>query len=591
VPVTNVDEIPGEPRGTVLVFLLVYAALFHLELVLTALRGPKPSTTREPAFAVPVPLGWRDEVPGQRAIGVTFSFFVTAALTLAALWLLRHDADWYRGVCTLALAGGCLALGLLLPRLVRGRDPLAPPSPALALSVGYRIQAAALVVVAVPVMLSGVWITVAWAVLAVALAVAGATMNLAVSRAAGVFVWVLAAIHLAVWTIGAGPAAGTGAGPTAVWAVLFGQIIPAYLVMAALLAVVAHAIAALTRADWSPESVVRQATAAGASDRSAGGESTESAPNPDGSLNLNYESRKSAPPRATSSREFQSLASVADVLGTIAFALAAFAALPPIGFTAAILAQGWVLVGLGYVTGAAELHGLALLLIATAAGKWLLHDTLGWATGIGRTVWTTYRPVYNPVAAVGCALLASGVALRRVPLFVAERAFPRGRDAFASDFGAAQRLRAVRAIAGFGAVLVGLWLVSVEIDRYFDARAAATASQAQAAEFLRAKQVALSIVWSVYAVGCVAAGFAMRVAGLRYFGLALFALTVVKVMLVDLQSLQTGYRILSFLGLGLLLLGTSVLYGKLSPLLLRDADGGDAPRDEAEAEARSSNSR
>jgi uncharacterized membrane protein len=125
--------------------------------------------------------------------------------------------------------------------------------------------------------------------------------------------------------------------------------------------------------------------------------------------------------------------------------------------------------------------------------------------------------------------------------------------------------------------------VSVELDRYFDARAAASGSRAQAAEFLRTKQFALSIVWSVYAVGCVAAGFAIRVAGLRYFGLALFALTVVKVMLVDLQSLQTGYRILSFLGVGLFLLGTSVLYGKLSPLLLREA-GGDAP-DNAPPEA------
>jgi uncharacterized membrane protein len=68
----------------------------------------------------------------------------------------------------------------------------------------------------------------------------------------------------------------------------------------------------------------------------------------------------------------------------------------------------------------------------------------------------------------------------------------------------------------------------------------------------------------------VALGFAIRVAGVRYFGLALFALTVVKVFFVDLSTVSTGYRILSFLGLGLLLLGTSVLYGKLSPVLLRD---------------------
>jgi uncharacterized membrane protein len=98
---------------------------------------------------------------------------------------------------------------------------------------------------------------------------------------------------------------------------------------------------------------------------------------------------------------------------------------------------------------------------------------------------------------------------------------------------------------------------------------------------MRTKQVAISIVWSVYAVACVALGFAVRVAGLRYFGLALFGLTVAKVMLVDLSRVQTGYRIVSFLGLGLLLLGTSVLYGKLSPILLRDEppdESGDSQR-------------
>jgi uncharacterized membrane protein len=142
----------------------------------------------------------------------------------------------------------------------------------------------------------------------------------------------------------------------------------------------------------------------------------------------------------------------------------------------------------------------------------------------------------------------------------------------ATDATPAARLRSVRAVAGFAAVLVGLWLASVEINRYFDARAAAAGTSAESADFLRSKQVAISVVWSLYALGCVAAGFAVRAAGLRYFGLALFALTVGKVMLVDLQSLETGYRILSCLGIGLVLLGTSVLYGKLSPLLLREPE-------------------
>jgi hypothetical protein len=82
------------------------------------------------------------------------------------------------------------------------------------------------------------------------------------------------------------------------------------------------------------------------------------------------------------------------------------------------------------------------------------------------------------------------------------------------------------------------------------------------------RQVGFSIFWSVFAVACVAAGFSTRVAALRYCGLTLLAFTLVKVVAVDLSQISTGYRVLSFMGLGLLLLGTSVLYGKLSPRLL-----------------------
>ena len=68
-------------------------------------------------------------------------------------------------------------------------------------------------------------------------------------------------------------------------------------------------------------------------------------------------------------------------------------------------------------------------------------------------------------------------------------------------------------------ILLGLWTGSFEIDRAFDGMA---------------KQLGLSIF--------------------------------------DLAGVREGYRVLSFLGLGALLLGTSVLYGKLSPKLLEDAE-------------------
>jgi uncharacterized membrane protein len=124
--------------------------------------------------------------------------------------------------------------------------------------------------------------------------------------------------------------------------------------------------------------------------------------------------------------------------------------------------------------------------------------------------------------------------------------------------------------AGFLAVLVVLWCGTLEIDRFFE-RLAAAGTTAFADPVL-AKQVAFSIFWSTFAIGAVMTGFRFRTAGLRYFGLGLFAVTLLKVVLVDMSQVQTGYRVLSFLGLGLLLLGTSVVYGKLSPVLLRQRD-------------------
>jgi uncharacterized membrane protein len=564
VPLIAPRQFAGDPRGTVLAFSLIYAALFHAELVLSALR-PAPAPTYASGFAVPVPLGGRDPGAEQLGLGVTFGLLVTAALTLAVLVVFEHEPRLYRGAWTVGIGACCLAPGLLLPRLAarRGRaDPAAPPSPALALAVGYRVQAAALLVVAVPVTLSGVWVTLAWAVLGVAFAVVGATFNLSVSRVAGVLVWVLAVAHLGLWTAGAA-FAGAGRGPTATWAVLFGEPIPAYGVLAATLTLVGHAIAALVREDWT-----RTAAAPHHPPRSpdapAGDEGRAAVGN--GTHNLNYESRTAVRPVPVAGSSFQALATLTDVLSIGLFLVAAQSVLPPMGLTFAMLAYGWALVGADRIARSPVLMPAGLMLIALAAGKWLLIDTLGrWVT-TGHAGGRGYRPVYNPAVILGAALLASALALLRLPLL-------RGSD---RPGGGGDALRAIRSAGGFAAVLIVLWGVTMEVDRYFEFTGGGPVP-GMPAEGTRAKHVTLSIFWSLYAVACVALGFRLRVAGLRYFGLGLFAVTAAKVMLVDLSQVQTGYRILSFLGLGLLLLGTSVLYGKLSPVLLGEGEGrGDA---------------
>ena len=64
----------------------------------------------------------------------------------------------------------------------------------------------------------------------------------------------------------------------------------------------------------------------------------------------------------------------------------------------------------------------------------------------------------------------------------------------------------------------------------------------------------------VYAAVLLGTGFARRLAALRWSGLAIFLVTLVKVFFVDMAQLPTAHRIGGFLVLGLLLLGASFLY-------------------------------
>jgi uncharacterized membrane protein len=76
----------------------------------------------------------------------------------------------------------------------------------------------------------------------------------------------------------------------------------------------------------------------------------------------------------------------------------------------------------------------------------------------------------------------------------------------------------------------------------------------------RAAWFALSAAWALYGAGSIAAGFIWRLRAARLAGLALLSLTVVKVFTLDVSSLDTGYRILSFAVLGAILMGVSYVY-------------------------------
>lgn len=89
-----------------------------------------------------------------------------------------------------------------------------------------------------------------------------------------------------------------------------------------------------------------------------------------------------------------------------------------------------------------------------------------------------------------------------------------------------------------------------------------------------AQQMALSVLWTVFAAGLILLGIVRKSALLRWEALALFALVVSKVFLYDLSSLERFYRILSFLVLGVLLLVVSFLYQRRSVSQKARKEGG-----------------
>jgi uncharacterized membrane protein len=74
-----------------------------------------------------------------------------------------------------------------------------------------------------------------------------------------------------------------------------------------------------------------------------------------------------------------------------------------------------------------------------------------------------------------------------------------------------------------------------------------------------ARQLALSVLWTLFAMGMLAGGLALRSRPLFYSAYALFAATAVKVVAVDLATLGAVYRMLSFLALALLLMAGAYL--------------------------------
>jgi uncharacterized membrane protein len=197
----------------------------------------------------------------------------------------------------------------------------------------------------------------------------------------------------------------------------------------------------------------------------------------------------------------------------------------------------WAVEALAMLWAGLEIRSFRLRALACTLFGLALVKLIFWDTPLNRATFTPVLNRYFLAALVVTACLFGAT-------FLYQRAGERKQVH-------APRLRLVIMLVA----VVTLWFVmSVETQTFFAARAVSARMAAGAEHQPRLGQMALSVLWAAYAATLAAVGFVRRSASLRWTALALFALTVIKAMLVDIAELKQLYRIIVFFVLGVLLL-------------------------------------
>ena len=113
------------------------------------------------------------------------------------------------------------------------------------------------------------------------------------------------------------------------------------------------------------------------------------------------------------------------------------------------------------------------------------------------------------------------------------------------------------ATAGIAAVALALGYLTLEVTRLYHGPVLTEGVTSDA------EQYTYSAVWLAFGVALLAAGIWFRSLPLRIASAAVVVLTVLKVFLIDMSDLTGIYRALSFLGLGVVLIGIGWFYQRL----------------------------
>ena len=223
--------------------------------------------------------------------------------------------------------------------------------------------------------------------------------------------------------------------------------------------------------------------------------------------------------------------------------------------------------------GGAVLFFITLIFPAQFHKEWL---TISWALEGAALLWLWHRIPHQGLKITGFALL--GVAFIRLALnFDVFSYHPRsgapianwylytfGIPAAALFLGAQlvkpphHRLWAMNICATLHtlATILCFLLLNVEIADFFATGPALTFDFTGSL----ARDMTYSIGWSLFALVMLFIGMARKIAAIRYAGIALLVVTLLKLFLHDLANLDQLYRIAAFIGVAFVLIGASYLY-------------------------------
>jgi uncharacterized membrane protein len=121
-------------------------------------------------------------------------------------------------------------------------------------------------------------------------------------------------------------------------------------------------------------------------------------------------------------------------------------------------------------------------------------------------------------------------------------------------------------VAGVALNMLALIGLTLEASDYFSRQVTAWYQTHSYNEYTGLRQImferrfSYSAIWLIYGAGLMMFGFWKRSAFVRWQALALIAFTIVKVFVFDVSELEQGYRILSFIALGAVLMAISYVY-------------------------------